>query len=205
MTHSSPIGANMFVYCMNNPIACCDGDGDVAETIFDVVSLGISITEVAVNPADPWAWVGLAGDVLDLLPVVTGIGETARVIEVSVKATALSDDVITAARCLNKSDVAERFCRKVGSYEISYSDGKKYVGKGSLYRATVSAKEHLSDSNTVESILWRSSSNSNMAFLDEYARQLKYNFDNSKVKGDRNKILLNKIWSPGRKIANDLR
>ena len=34
--------------------------------------------EVAQNPKDMWAWASLAGDALDLIPVVTGAGEIIR-------------------------------------------------------------------------------------------------------------------------------
>ena len=52
-----------------------DLGGDIWETVFDVVSLGASIMEVAANPADAWAWAGLVGDALDLIPIVTGAWE----------------------------------------------------------------------------------------------------------------------------------
>jgi RHS repeat-associated protein len=51
-------GNNMFAYCGNNPVARKDAYGTVWETVFDLVSLGASIVEVAINPADPWAWAG---------------------------------------------------------------------------------------------------------------------------------------------------
>ena len=47
----------------------------VWDTIFDIVSLCFSIGDVITNPIDPWAWVGLAGDIIDLVPFVTGVGE----------------------------------------------------------------------------------------------------------------------------------
>ena len=72
------LGNNMFAYCNNNPIARLDSDGEAFETVFDVVSLGFSIAEVAANPYDPMAWIGLAGDVVDIIPFVTGVGETIR-------------------------------------------------------------------------------------------------------------------------------
>ena len=66
----------MFAYCANSPVTHVDPAGNALETIFDLLSLGASIAEVAVNPADPWAWVGLIGDLADVaIPCVGGLGE----------------------------------------------------------------------------------------------------------------------------------
>lgn len=73
------LGNNMFAYCANSPVAHVDPTGNAVDTIFDLISLGASIAEVAVNPADPWAWVGLIGDVADVaIPCVGGLGEAIR-------------------------------------------------------------------------------------------------------------------------------
>ena len=66
---------NLYAYCDNNPVVRVDYGGQLWETVFDVISLGASIVEVCVNPTDPWAWAGLAGDAIDLIPFVTGVGE----------------------------------------------------------------------------------------------------------------------------------
>ena len=56
-----------------------DESGAAWETVFDVVSLGASITEVVANPANVWAWAGLAGDIADVaIPFIGGIGETIK-------------------------------------------------------------------------------------------------------------------------------
>ena len=49
--------------------------------------------EVAFNPADPFAWIGLAGDAVDLIPFVTGVGETIRALKVSSKVGNVADTV----------------------------------------------------------------------------------------------------------------
>ena len=69
---------NLYSYCDNNPVGRKDGTGAVWETVFDVVSLGFSIAEVAANPYDPSAWAGVVGDAIDLIPIVTGVGEAVR-------------------------------------------------------------------------------------------------------------------------------
>ena len=71
----TPNGLNLYAYCNNDPVNFSDPSGHWIETVFDLFSLGVSVVEVAINPADPWAWTGLVGDVVDLLPFVTSVGE----------------------------------------------------------------------------------------------------------------------------------
>ena len=191
----------MYAYCGNNPVTRSDSGGDFWETALDVISVGASIAEVAINPADPWAWVGLAGDLVDLVPFVTGIGETTRAIKMTVSLADGAEDVVSSARksynALNKLDGASVFTKATGSYEITYSSGYKYVGKGGFNRAITSAKKHADDySDVVTSISWRSSVNSQHAFIDEYARQVANHYNDGGM-------LYNKIWSPGRRKVAD--
>ena len=91
------IGTNTYAYCGNDPITRRDASGCVWETAWDIVSLGVSVVDVCVNPADPWAWASLAGDVADvLIPFVGGIGEATRAIGAARK-LAKVDDVVEAA------------------------------------------------------------------------------------------------------------
>ena len=71
---------NLFAYCDNNPIVRRDSSGYVWETVLDIASLAASLGEVVKSPTDPWAWAGLAGDTIDLLPFVTGVGEATRAV-----------------------------------------------------------------------------------------------------------------------------
>lgn len=73
-----------------------DPTGELLDTIFDVISLCSSVAEVVANPADPWAWADLVGDVVDLIPGVTGVGETVRLLKTS-------DRVVDVAKGLRKS------------------------------------------------------------------------------------------------------
>ena len=44
------------------------------------------------NPSDPWAWVGLVGDLIDVaVPFVGGLGETVRAIKGATQATEILD------------------------------------------------------------------------------------------------------------------
>ena len=70
---------NICSCCSNNQTKRKDaGDTFFIDTVFDIVSLAVSVVDVASTPTDPWAWAGLAGDVVDLIPGVTGVGETVR-------------------------------------------------------------------------------------------------------------------------------
>ncbi|MBO5021698.1 MAG: hypothetical protein J6D52_13620 [Clostridia bacterium] len=77
-TSQGVLGNNMFTYCGNNPIILKDTNGDFWDIVFDVVSLVVSVIDVAKNPSDSWAWAGLVGDVVDLIPGVTCVGETIK-------------------------------------------------------------------------------------------------------------------------------
>ena len=86
-------GLNLYTYCENDPINYADPSGHWVETVFDLFSLGVSIVEVIINPYDPLNWAGLAGDALDLIPFVTGVGETVRGVKVVAKG-------VDMARCI---------------------------------------------------------------------------------------------------------
>ena len=187
--NGSLLSYNLYAYCDNGPISLKDSSGTAFETIFDIVSLGASIIEVALNPTDVWAWAGLVGDAVDLIPFVTGVGEMAKGAKITVRITEYTDDVITTAKAVkNTSNLAS------GSYEILFISGKNYVGKGSFNRAIVSAIEHSKNNvgDMVVSIRWRAAPNAQIAFVEEYALMTQ--------RGVNNADTYNKIWSPGKKI-----
>ena len=103
----------MFAYCGNNPVVRRDETGAAFETVFDVVSLGFSIVEVAVNPTDAWAWIGLAGDLLDVaIPFVGGIGETVRAVNSVRRVADKSGDLYDAAKAVeNTATTAKKLHR----------------------------------------------------------------------------------------------
>ena len=115
------LGYNMYAYCGNNPVNRNDDGGMFWDTIFDVVSLVASVVEVVANPTDPWAWAGLVGDAIDLIPFVSGVGETTKAIKVTMGAvTETADSLYDASR------TADRFADSIGTYK----DLKK-LNKGS--------------------------------------------------------------------------
>ena len=98
---------NLYAYCDNNPVMRRDGGGQFWDTAFDVVSLAFSVVDVVANPADPWAWAGLVGDVLDLIPFVSGLGEATDLMRVATKAGDIADavdDIHDTAKALDRID-----------------------------------------------------------------------------------------------------
>jgi len=102
LTYNNAIGANMYAYCLNNPIINIDSGGEIVGTLFDVASWFVSVAEVSTNPYDMWAWAGLIADTFDLLPVVSGTGEAVRAIRTLDRTTeafnALADAVQAGKR-----------------------------------------------------------------------------------------------------------
>ncbi len=103
-TGQSYLGYNSFAYCGNDPVNRTDADGEFWDTVFDIVSLGFSIADVIQNPSDPWAWAGLVGDVIDLIPFVTGVGELTKAAGAVADAANVIDDVHDTARALDNAD-----------------------------------------------------------------------------------------------------
>ena len=187
------LGNNMFAYCNNCPVNNKDTQGTAVETVLDVISLASSIVDVAMNPADPWAWVGLVGDIADVcIPFVGGIGEAVDAIKVVAGVVENTDDVVDAAKTM------KRFVSKTtGSYEIVYKSGSTYVGKGGFNRAIKSAQRNAAKySDEVTAITWKSAPNAKAAFIDEYQSMCKYGGPNNRT--IRNANSYNQIWSPGR-------
>lgn len=130
-TGQGVLGHNMFAYCGNNPIVRKDEDGKAFETIFDIASLAVSALEVAANPADLSAWASLLGDTIDLVPFVTGVGETIRALRTADKVVDGAGNVIDTYRKLKKADIGldlevhhiveKRFAKQLG---FSKSGGK---------------------------------------------------------------------------------
>ena len=109
---SSVNGLNQYCYCGNDPINYADPSGHWIETVFDLFSLGASVVEVVLNPADPWAWAGLVGDAVDLLPFVTGVGEGVK----AAKLVKYTDEMIDASHTTIKF-------AKAANYAGVFADG----------------------------------------------------------------------------------
>ena len=130
---------NLFAYCDNNPVMRKDIDGAFWDTFFDIVSLAVSVCEVIANPTDPWAWAGLAGDVVDLVPFVTGVGEVTR----AVKAANKAGDVLTIQKAADftddAADIIKGLDRSSGFTKSTRSAGTQ-IHKG--YKVCMPGKEY---------------------------------------------------------------
>ena len=186
----------MFAYCGNNPIIRKDGNGAAFETVFDIISLASSLGDVLANPANPWAWAGLLGDVIDVaVPFVTGVGETTKAIGTSVRVITKTDNAVDMARAFrNASETGEEIKSAVGTYVVLYKNGNNYVGKGPFNRAIQSAKEHLANDDVVNAIIWAPTGSDRAAFIAEYLMQTVRNVNK------RGEGTFNRIWSPGKNM-----
>ena len=94
---------NLYAYCDNNPVTRTDNGGAFWDTVFDVVSLCFSVAEVVANPSDPWAWAGLIGDAVDLIPFVSGVGEVTRAVNTVRKVLDVADDLHDAGKAIDNA------------------------------------------------------------------------------------------------------
>ena len=101
------VGYTLFAYCSNNPIMYVDPTGHCIDTVFDLLSLGVSVVEVVINPMDPWAWAGLGGDALNLIPFVSGLGEGIKGMKVVAKGVDLADDTLDTIKFAKAVDFTD--------------------------------------------------------------------------------------------------
>ena len=125
---------NLFAYCDNNPVNRHDNGGNVWETVFDLVSLGFSIYDVVKNPQDPWAWAGVIGDAVDLIPFVTGVGESIKAIKIARNTVETADTIHDSLKTIdNLSDVSSTLINKtpvIGKMD----DLNKYIPKPNEFK-----------------------------------------------------------------------
>ena len=95
----------MFAYCSNNPVTRTDETGAGYETIFDIISLVFSIGDVASNPSDRWAWIGLVGDIVDLIPFIAGVGEVTRAIKTGRRIADTAENLHGVAKVTKKAPI----------------------------------------------------------------------------------------------------
>ena len=111
------LSTNMFAYCENDPVNKSDPSGEFFDTVLDIVSLCVSVAEVIDNPSDPWAWAGLTGDLIDLIPLVTGVGETIRAVNTARKAAKSADCVVDATKVAVKASDRTKAVRQAWKNE----------------------------------------------------------------------------------------
>ena len=111
------LSTNMFAYCENDPVNRSDPSGEFFDTVLDIVSLCVSVAEVIDNPSDPWAWAGLTGDLIDLIPLVTSVGETIRAVNTARKAAKRADCVVDATKVAVKASDRTKAVRQAWKNE----------------------------------------------------------------------------------------
>ena len=181
---------NNYSYCDNNPIVRSDNGGDLWDTVFDVISVVESATNVIANPRNASSWVSLGADVVcALVPGLTGGGKILR-------AVTKSSDVIGGAKKVRNA--SKKMKKVTGTYHIAFEKGKHYVGKGPFPRAIKSAKYRSSSKKlAVKSIKWKAAKNEKEALIREYIWMCAYGGPQNSYKKT---VLLNRIWSPGRNL-----
>ena len=144
---ATPMGLtdkNLYAYCDNNPVVRVDHGGQFWDTVFDIISLGASIVEVCINPTDLWAWAGLAGDAIDLIPFVTGVGEVTRAVKTVdkvadtvqiAKAVDFTDDAADIVKTLDRSSGFTKSTARAGrKIHDGYKVGDRFTPDWKEYK-----------------------------------------------------------------------
>ena len=76
---------NLYAYCDNNPVMREDIKGDYWETALDVASWSVTLGETIADPQNPWNWVALIGDTIDLATPIAGLGEALKAYKIANK------------------------------------------------------------------------------------------------------------------------
>jgi len=149
---------NLYAYCDNNPVVRVDHGGQFWDTVFDVISLGASIVEVCLNPTDPCAWAGLAGDAIDLIPFVTGVGEATRAVKTIdkvadtvqiAKAVEFTDDAADIVKTLDRSSGFTKSTASAGrKIHAGYKATDNFSSIGKEYRRINGIRPDYIDFNT---------------------------------------------------------
>ena len=77
----------------------------------------MSIVEVAANPTDPMSRVGLAGDIIDLVPFVTGVGEATKAIGATITITNKIDNTCDTIKIVRAREFTEEALDTINSLD----------------------------------------------------------------------------------------
>lgn len=173
----------MFSYCGNNPVTRLDSDGQAFETVWDIISLGLSIADVFANPADVWVWISLGGDLLDvLIPFFGGAGEAAKALKITLRLSDGLGDLSRASEFGIKSYKALKKLLKGTGLEAHHIIEQRLVKHlgidlGSILSVALTPAEH-------------------QRFTNAWRAIFKYGMDYSKLSKD-------DIWKAAQKVYKD--
>ncbi|MBE5956219.1 MAG: hypothetical protein E7253_07180 [Lachnospiraceae bacterium] len=131
---------NLFTYCNNNLICFKDVLGTMAETAFDIATLAWSAVEVTMNPTDLTAWAALMGDAVDLIPFVTGVGETIKALRTSSKIAEGTADAIDTYGNLRKNN--KGLGKEVHHIEKRFADSLNLGSESKMLSIALDKKVH---------------------------------------------------------------
>ena len=138
------LGCNMFAYCGNNPISRVDSNGDVFDTILDVVFIGYDIYKLIANKGyKKWRnWAALGADIaMAAIPFASGAGQIIRTPDIVKGITSLSKVTVIG----ETMDRVKAFAKTVGALDNLYGGFKAYpklsaLGKGGIILAEIGGK-----------------------------------------------------------------
>jgi hypothetical protein len=166
------------------------GNGSIGEpsalvSMIPVIGNGLEVAHFFSTGQWGWATLYAAGAVLDL----TGAGEA-------------GDFALKVGLRVAEKVTAKVAARESGAYVLRFASGKMYVGKGLVSRMNQSARglEKVYNDKVVGKIHYPSA-NSRAAFIMEY--QLMKDTGELPTHWDKDSMLLNKIWSPGKRLSGE--
>lgn len=132
------------------------------------------------------------GDVAQTVKAADKFVDGAKWADEAIDLMKAGDNIMDAKKAVNAS-------AKVGSYDILFSSGKRYVGKGGQARAFTSALSRNAD-DAVVAIKWKPAVTQTQSFMDEANRMAFHTQDWTVHMKNGQNFLYNKIWSPGKKL-----
>ena len=161
-------GNNNFTYCGNNPVSRIDTSGTFWDTIFDIASLCCSVGEVMVNPTNVWSWVGLAGDIIDLIPLVSGVGETAKIIGATITITNKADNVCDTIKLVKATELTENATEAIKALDKVNGATKSTAAAGRTIHAGYKTGYETVEKMTKEAVR----GNNRIDFLDDAGKTI---------------------------------
>lgn len=119
--------------------------------------------EVVVNPTNVWSWVGLAGDIIDLVPLVSGVGETAKVIGASITITNKADNVCDTIQVVKATEFTDEAISAIGELDKVNGATRSVAAKGTQIHAGYKTGYELVEDMNKEAVRGRN----RIDFLDD--------------------------------------